>query len=146
MTKENQKDSPKLVIMVLAEPARIEGSSDPRDVDSVAASRLINRLGSDCTRVEGFERRQACCIGAARSEVFARQSREDNIIQVVAWASLERVSCLELVTADRIVAWMSARYDWSQKSLFQVSCLGSRFDNLKLRGADQQIVLREESD
>src|SRR5271154_5983620 len=96
--------------------------------------------GHGSARVENCRHRNYFSFFAAESHVVGSYSAKDKAYGTLATTTVEGINIMDVVTCDRIVAWLAAKYpeDRSEPSFIP---LGSRFENLRIAGHRIEVDL-----
>jgi hypothetical protein len=101
------------------------------DIQASVALPITGGQGS--SRVEGCRHRNYFSFCTAESHVVGSHSKTDHGYGTLATTTIEGLNIMDVVTCDRIVARLTAKYpdDKSEPSFIP---LGSRFENLRIAG------------
>jgi len=111
-----------------------------QDVEAQATTMLPVTGGYRTARAEAFRIEHILSFQAAYTQVSGSKNQQDNTHTSLMSIVIEGLNVLDLLTADRIVARLSAKRDLAEPET-RVVPLGTQFENLRIGGFPVNVEL-----
>jgi hypothetical protein len=117
----------------------------PLFVEAQASASLPTIGGHARARVENFRAHHIVSFRSAHTHVSGSWEDHDTVT-TNSTTTIEGLNILDVITADRIVARLSAVYKRGQASKREshIVAVGSHFDNLRIAGHEVKVILRHD--